>query len=418
MSRVKVLPFAGVVEFLRFTLNAAAVNNRYSACPTDASSANQARPGRRVKVVSMRKMAAFYLLLVSTLVSAQVTNYYVSCATCTPAGNDSRTPAQAQNPATPWATWLHANAFATLGVSGTIIHFADGAYVGNSAACIGNTNASFCITHGGTATEPLTYQCDSGLSGNAGHPGVAGAGHCLLRPAANGDDAQLVGTAGSNYVVIQGFDIGGDGTHPATHMQAGILFNAKDGSANHMEASYNFIHDMASAVPAIFNTNGEGVGCPMQGMIAFNESNTATTTPVGARFVGNWINNGGLLSNTACNEFHGMYIGAGPNIVVENNIVGNTTGSGIKLYGANCQSVVSNNLVYHTACGASWCKTTAKAYAAPMELRSGSQASTTIRSSTQGSTRTAEPLLRAELSAATSTPITSSSARRTQSSRP
>lgn len=251
----------------------------------------------------------------------------------------------------PWRTFLKANQSATLGPNGTIIHFADGTYVQNSAAnCVGNTSAAFCITHGGTsATQTLTYQCDKGLFGNAGHPGVPG--HCLIRPSVNVNDPQLIGHSSANWTVIQGFDIGGDAAHPATQEQAGILYQAKDGTANHVEASYNYIHDMASGAPANNNTNGEGAGCPMQGMIAFaNETGgNVNATPIGARFIGNRINNGGLLTNTACNEFHGMYIGGGPNVVVENNIVSNTTGSGIKLYGANCQSVVSNNLVFHTA---------------------------------------------------------------------
>jgi len=288
------------------------------------------------------------LWMLTLAAAAQVNNYYVNSST----GSDSNNGTSASPCGVgcgPWKTWVKADTSARLGTVGTTVHFTDGTYVGSTSnSCGGLGNASFCITHGGTSTQPFIYQCDNGLNGNAGHPGSPG--HCLLRQSADVNNPQLLGTTGTNYAVIQGFDIGGDGSHPATQVQAAVLIQAKDGTGNHLDVSYNYLHDVSTNSPAGNNPNGEGAGCPPQGVITYNMGFPATPgrIPTGGRFVGNFVNNGGDVKNAACNEYHGLYIGAGPNIVVQNNVVGNVPGSGIKMYASNCQSVISNNTVFHT----------------------------------------------------------------------
>jgi hypothetical protein len=288
------------------------------------------------------------LWMLTLAAAAQVNNYYVNTST----GSDSNNGTSASPCGAgcgPWKTWAQANTAARLGTAGATVHFADGTYVGSTSnSCGGLNNAAFCITHGGTATQPLIFQCDNGLNGNAGHPGVPG--HCLLRESSDVNNDELIGSVGTNYTTIQGFDIGGDGSHPATQVQSGWTIYAKDGTGLFMNGSYNYLHDMTMGAPASNNPNGEGPGCPPTGAIEYDGAYPVAPGRNGTdgTFIGNWINNVGLVTNTACNEFHGMYVGNGPRMRVQNNIVGNVPGSGIKIYGSNCSSVVTNNLVYHT----------------------------------------------------------------------
>jgi len=146
---------------------------------------------------------------------------------------------------------------------------------------------------------------------------------------------------------VQGFDLGGDGSHPATQVQSALLIYAKDGTANYDQVNYNYIHDVAKNAN---DGNGFGNGCPSEGMVGVDMGFPATPgrIPTGLKFIGNFLNNMGDITNTGCNQTHLLYIGAGPNIVAQNNIVGNAPGSGIKMYASNCQSIVANNLTFHT----------------------------------------------------------------------
>lgn len=281
--------------------------------------------------------------------------YYVNSTT----GSDSNTGlcAVAGTPVGctgPFATWAKANAAASLGASGTTIHFAgtSGSPQTYLAAATANCGAvgtgTFCVTKGGTAVAQLVYQCDNGLFGAAGSPGNPGP--CQLRSTTDVGNQQIVGTAGASYVTIQGFDVGGDVSHPATLEQSGIQMYAKDGTALFMNISYNYVHDLGVNVPHSVNTSVAGTGCAPQGLIAYDTGFPFTSgrNATDGTFIGNFLNNGGDITNVNCNQMHGLYIGAGPRMKVMNNIIGNVPASGIKMYIANCQSVVSNNLVFHT----------------------------------------------------------------------
>jgi hypothetical protein len=276
--------------------------------------------------------------------AAQVNNYYVNTSTGSDSNNGTSAAACGAG-CGPWKTWSQANTSAKLGAAGATVHFADGTYLGTpNLSCVGVSATAFCITHGGTSTQPLIFQCDNGLNGNAGHPGSPG--HCLLRSTSDVANQQLLGIQNTNYFTIQGFDVGGDATHPATLFQSAILMYGKDGTANYNQVNYNYIHDVALRAN---DGNGFGNGCPSEGMVGVDYGFPATAgrIPVGLKFIGNFLNNFGDISNTACNQSHGLYIGL-PNVVVQNNISGNAPGSGIKLYASNCGSVVTNNLTYHT----------------------------------------------------------------------
>ena len=266
------------------------------------------------------------LMLALANASAQ-TNYYVSATS----GSDSNDGSQAR----PWATFAKANTSAALGSAGTTVHFADGTYVASpSNSCSSLGNAAFCITKSGTSSQPLIFQCDNGLNGNAGHPGSPG--HCLLRESSDSGIPQIMGEVGANYVTFQGFDLGGDSAHPATLAQSALLIYAKDGTGNYDQVNYNYIHDVAKNAN---DGNGFGNGCPSEGMVGVDMGFPATAgrIPTGLKFIGNFLNNMGDITNTACNQTHALYIGAGPQIVVQNNITANAPGSGIKLYASNCQ---------------------------------------------------------------------------------
>jgi len=60
--------------------------------------------------------AVLLAMLLSFGAAAQVTHYYVG-----PTGSDAHTLAQAQNPATPWATISHADAVLVLGPGGATV---------------------------------------------------------------------------------------------------------------------------------------------------------------------------------------------------------------------------------------------------------------------------------------------------------
>jgi hypothetical protein len=265
-------------------------------------------------------------------------DFYVS-----PSGSDSNDGSQAH----PWATFRKANASFTVGSAGTIIHFANGTYAETpTLTCAGAAHTAFCITHGGTSTQRVTFQCDHGLFGAAGHPGSPGA--CLLRSTADTANQELLGIQGSNFVTVQGFDIGGDGTRPATLFQSGILVFGKEipnPNGNGVFLDYNFVHNIASQAD---DGNGKGPGCPSEGMIVgdFNNSTNPQKLPVNGELVGNWIDSGGTLTNTSCNQFHGTYI-SGPGWKFENNIVGNVPGAAMKIYPNVCSEIVTNNFVYH-----------------------------------------------------------------------
>lgn len=278
-------------------------------------------------------------------------NYYVNATT----GSNSRTGlcAVAGTPAGcdgPWQTWAQ-GASAGIGASGTVVHFAgtSGSPQTYLAAPTANCGAvgqgTFCVTHGGTSTAQFVLQCDNGLFGAAGSSGNPGP--CQLRSSSDVANQQILGTSAASYVTIQGFDIGGDVTHPATLEQSGIQMYTKDGTGLFMNISYNYVHDLGR----LYTGNPtEGTGCPQQGLIAYDTGFpfTAGRNGTDGTFIGNFLNNGGDITNVNCNQMHGLYIGAGPRMKVQNNIVGNVPGSGIKMYIANCQSVVSNNLVFHT----------------------------------------------------------------------
>lgn len=91
-------------------------------------------------------MKTFALLVTNLLFffsSAQAANYYLSSST----GNDSRTPAEAQNPATPWKTLAKLNAFATQLQPGDFVFFNRG----------DQFSGSLTIAKSGSAGAPITF---------------------------------------------------------------------------------------------------------------------------------------------------------------------------------------------------------------------------------------------------------------------
>ncbi len=203
----------------------------------------------------MKRWLILLALLATSNIGLSQTNFYVS-----PSGSDNN---NGTSPGTPWQTFAKANLSYVPSASGAIVHFADGLYLGTpNLSCVGVTGAAFCITHGGTAAAPVIFQCDNGLNGNQGHPGVPG--HCLLRATADNSTQELFGTQAANYLTIQGFDIGGDTAHPATLFQSAVLMQAKDGTANFNQVNHNYVHDVALRAN---DGNGFGNGCPSEGMV-------------------------------------------------------------------------------------------------------------------------------------------------------
>src|SRR5438477_2686705 len=279
-------------------------------------------------------LAFFCTLLFAAIADAQVKEYYVS-----PSGNDTYD----GSPARPWRTINHAAAVFTPGASGTTIHVADGTYIESAGSCspIGSPSV-LCFHRGGISTQPVVIQCDNGLFG------AAKDGHCKIREVADAGIPDFVTVAGVNYLTVQGFDIGGDSSHPATNVHAGFLIYGKESpnpNGNYVSINYNYIHDMASNAN---DNNGFGNGCTSEGMIVGDFDNRgANKLPVGEQFIGNFINNGGTLSNRACNQFHGIYA-SGPKFVYQNNVIGNVPGAALKIYPNVCSPAVSNNLVFHS----------------------------------------------------------------------
>lgn len=231
----------------------------------------------------------------------------------------------------PWRTFSHANSAIVVGRTGATIRVAPGIYTETTTACFGQL-VSVCLTRGGmSANARVRYVCETKWG-------------CKIRVPANNVASSMVWINGANWIDFVGFDVGGDPVFSASNSAGAIAINNKDRNGNHIRILYNSLHDVAA-------TNTAGVlrgfpaGCPSSGVIIQNSGNTAATTAVDTQIIGNFINNAGVYV-PKCNQLHGVY-DTGVSSVIEDNVIGNTPGIGIKIYPHVCHQVVSNNMVFH-----------------------------------------------------------------------
>lgn len=271
------------------------------------------------------------LLLAGSLASAQ-TKFYVATT-----GDDTRSAATAQNPATPWKTPQHAHDAATLGSFITEVHVAQGDYsagtTGTPLSCQGN-NAALCITRNGTsAAFPFRFICDSKYS----VPSAAGSG-CRIRSASAGTGIGNI----ANNIDIVGFDYGSNGNAIIGILNGCYPANASCPTGNNVNITDNYIHDIAQTG----NDGGPGgTGCPSEGAILVNQHHGSNQT--GVQVLRNRVTNYGnqaLKGATGINQCHGIYVDAS-GAKVQSNVVEDIVAYGIHYYSAPCNAMITNNTV-------------------------------------------------------------------------
>lgn len=258
------------------------------------------------------------LLLAGSLSFAQVNNYYVSNL-----GSDANSAASVLNSggSVSWATMQHAMGLMTPGASGTILNVAAGTYLTTNSTCGISTN--FCANQDGTPSARLTIQCSNPIAG------------CKLTGAPAGGYDVIIK---ANYVDFVGFEVG-----PCSACNAGIAVLGGTSFSNkgtNIHVISNYVHDIAQTGN---DGNGFGNGCPSSGMIIadFKGQNIP-----GLQLIGNRLNNGGLMSLTSCNQFHGLYINGAT--LAQNNLISNIVGEGINFGPSPCGGALVGNTVFHT----------------------------------------------------------------------
>ena len=251
--------------------------------------------------------------------AAQVNNYYVNAST----GSDSRTASQAQSPGTPWLTINHAIGNFSLGSGGAIIHVAAGTY--SNAAGSACFSSVACFNRGGSSpTARLVVQCDTPLQ-------------CFLTTTVYFNGASV------NNIDFTGFDVGN------LPNSTNALTTANNGTAstyNSLHIIGNYFHDVGQSV--VFN----GItGCIDDGMVVVGHPHYQSFLNTDIRVIGNRLNGFGLVGN-ACNNAQGIYIPTG-GAIIQNNIISNIATSGIQVYDQPCNSVISNNVMFHNGRGIS-----------------------------------------------------------------
>lgn len=257
------------------------------------------------------------LLLAGSLSFAQVNNYYVSNS-----GSDANSAASVLNSggSVSWATMQHAMGLMSPGSSGTILNVAAGTYPGTNSICGVTTN--FCANQDGTPTARLTIQCSNPVTG------------CKLTGAPVGGYDAIIK---ANYVDFVGFEVGPcSGCNAGIAILGGTVFGNK---GTNIHILNNYVHDVAQSGN---DGNGFGNGCPSSGMIIadFKGQNIP-----GLQVIGNRINNGGLMSLTSCNQFHGLYVNGAT--LVQNNLISNVVGEGINFGPSPCGGSITGNTVIH-----------------------------------------------------------------------
>ncbi len=230
----------------------------------------------------------FCFVLTGTL--AAQNQYYVSNS-----GSDSNSGSQAS----PWKTVQHAASAANLGSSGTCSANSGWYSVPTSGACIhvasGTYNENISTSKSGTASASVVFVSDTQFGAHL---------------VANGCSSW---SNNANYLVVAGFDMTGNCSNGVSNNGSFTIWNG------------NKVHDLPG-------TGGYG------GIVICQSTYTCHDNQV----IGNIVDSIGPLGQT--NLIHGIYV-AGPNNVVENNIVTRASAACITTYHGATHEVISNNTV-------------------------------------------------------------------------
>lgn len=257
------------------------------------------------------------VLLFSGIALGQINNYYVS-----PLGNDANTAASVLNSggATAWKTIQHGIGAVTLGAGGTILHVAAGNYSTTNSTC--GITSNVCVNFDGTSSARFVVQCDDPVTA------------CKLTGAPVGGYAAIIK---ANYADFTGFEVGPcSGCNAGIAILGGTTFSNK---GTNIHVLNNYVHDIAQTGN---DGNGFGNGCPSSGMIIADFKGQSIP---GLQILGNRINNGGLMSLTSCNQFHGLYVNGAT--LIQNNLISNIVGEGINFGPSPCGGAITGNTVIH-----------------------------------------------------------------------
>ncbi|MCO5967423.1 choice-of-anchor Q domain-containing protein [Actinoallomurus soli] len=216
--------------------------------------------------------------------------YYV-----TPGGDDAKGDGTSAHP---WATIQHAADTLTVGNAGATVHVADGTYA-----------ESVSTTKSGHAGGYLTFEAE--------HPGKA-----VIAPKTSKFPFESKG----DYVRITGFDISGAGG-----AWSGILL-----WGHHNVVQGNHVHDVLTHL-APKDCDGSPGGQ------AIGDDASASDNA----FLGNRVDHIGPYP-TACEYVHGIYPSGGADLI-QNNIVSQTSGSGIRFNHNAKGATIANNLSFANA---------------------------------------------------------------------
>ncbi|WP_345363611.1 choice-of-anchor Q domain-containing protein [Actinoallomurus liliacearum] len=198
----------------------------------------------------------------------------------------------------PWATIQHAADRLTVGGTGATVHVADGTYA-----------ESVSTTKSGHAGGYLTFEAE--------HPGKA-----VIAPKTSAFPFESRG----DYVRVTGFDISGAGG-----AWSGVLIWGR-----HNVIQRNHVHDVLTHL-----ASKDCDGSP--GGQAIGDDASASDNA----FLGNRVDHVGPYP-TACEYVHGIYPSGGAD-VVQNNIVSQTSGSGIRFNHNAKGATIANNLSFANA---------------------------------------------------------------------
>lgn len=266
------------------------------------------------------RFCALFLLIPNPSLAAN--GYYVSTT-----GSDS-------NPCTqikPCLTVQHVIGMFTLASDGAVIHVAAGTYtdfVDDSALsppCRGNL-VWFCANRGGTsASAQLTIQCDE-----SNWPNWLSGGGCVASSKGDGSVASFAEFNHGSWVTLKGFEYG---NHPGAILALVGYGGGSYVGGTHITIAQNYFHDVGQTATG---------GCPEEKMI------TTTYTATGWILAQNKLIHFGD-DTIYCNCAPIIYAGNG--VIVQNNIIARAPGFGIQLYQADCDNVVTNNVIFDNRSG-------------------------------------------------------------------